>query len=155
MKTWFKDTLFVFLEVIVGLLMIALFILVSIVGFFYTLIKHLVKQDYSAKRQFKPIMRSFTLIWDCFANASGGELLNDVSGTKENEIKYGNWNQTISSVTGLRLIFNQKDFKLRKFLDFFQKDHCENAPTEMEVFYYKNNIAETPKKSEGILKFMK
>lgn len=138
MKAWFKDTLFVVLEVIGGVIMILGFLLLAIVGFLYTLIKHLWLCDYSAKKHFKPIMRAFTLAWDCFANASAGELLNDVCGAKEGEIHYGSWNQTISSVTGLRLIFNLRDWELRRWLDFFQKKHCENSPTEIEMFYYKN-----------------
>lgn len=69
---WISDTLLVIAEIIIGLMMCVLFMMLSIVGFIYTLIKHLLKKDYSAKRQFKPIMRSFTLVNDCFANASGG-----------------------------------------------------------------------------------
>ena len=138
MRQWLKDTLLVLAEIIIGLLMCILFLVVSIVGFFYTLIKHLIKRDYSAKRQFKPIMRAFTLINDCFANASGGEMLNDVMNVKEGEIPYGSFQQTISSVTGLRFIFNKRDSKLRKVLNKFENEHCEKAPSEMELFYYKN-----------------
>lgn len=118
--------------------MCALFMMLSIVGFFWTLIKHLWKRDYSAKRQFKPIMRAFTLVNDCFANASAGELLNDILNVKENEIHYGSFQQTISSVTGLRFIFNKRDSKFRRVLNKIDKDHCELAPSEMEIFYYKD-----------------
>jgi hypothetical protein len=138
LNQWLKDTFLVIAEIVIGLLMCLLFLIVSIIGFFYTLIKHLKKRDYSAKRQFQPIMRAFTLNNDCFANASGGEMLNDVFKVKEGEISYGNWFQTISAVTGLRLLFNKRDSKLRKFLDSFSKGHCETAPTEMEIYYYEN-----------------
>ena len=94
--------------------------------------------DYSLMKQFKPIMRAFTLCNDCFANASGGELLNDLMKAKENEIKYGWFQQTISSVTGLRYIFNQRDSRLRRILNKIDKDHCELAPSEMEMFYFKD-----------------
>lgn len=117
--------------------MCVLFLAVSVIGFFYTLIKHLWKKDYSAKRQFKPIMRAFSLVNDCFANASAGELLNDVFKAKEGEVRYGSFQQTISSVTGLRFIFNHRDSKLRKILNKIDKDHCDTAPSEMEFFYYK------------------
>lgn len=137
---WLSDTLLVIAEIIIGLMMCVLFMMLSIVGFIYTLIKHLLKQDYSAKRQFKPIMRSFTLVNDCFANASAGELLNDVLKVKEGEIPYGSFQQTISSVTGLRYLFNGRDSKLRKILNKIDKDHCELAPSEMEIFYYKNKL---------------
>jgi hypothetical protein len=135
--TWLKDTFLVIAEIIIGILMCMLFMVISIIGFFYTLIKHLLLKDYSAKRQFKPIMRSFTLVNDCFANASAGELLNDVLDVRENEIPYGSFQQTISSVTGLRFMFNQRDSKLRKALNKIDKDHCDNAPSAMELFYYK------------------
>lgn len=136
-KTWLLDTLLVIAEILGGIIMCLLFFLLSITGFFWTFLKHLCKKDYSAKRQFKPIMRAFTLVNDCFANASAGELLNDVLGVKEDEIPYGNFQQTISSVTGLRFIFNNRDSKFRKLLNKFEKDHCEKAPSEMEMVYYK------------------
>lgn len=135
--SWLLDTFLVIAEIIIGLIMCLLFLMLSIVGFIYTLIKHLLKRDYSAKRQFKPIMRSFTLVNDCFANASAGELLNDVLKVKEGEIPYGSFQQTISSVTGLRFIFNKRDNEFRRILNKFEKDHCEKAPSEMEMVYYK------------------
>lgn len=150
MKAWFRDTFFVFAEIIIGLVMCILFLAVSVVGFFYTLIKHLWKKDYSAKRQFKPIMRSFTLVNDCFGNASAGELLNDVLKVKENEIPYGSFQQTISSVTGLRFVFNNRDSKLRRILNKIDKDHCEKSPSEMEMTFYKMKY----RAREGILKHL-
>lgn len=135
--SWLLDTFLVIAEIIIGLILCLLFLMLSIIGFIYTLIKHLLKRDYSAKRQFKPIMRSFTLVNDCFANASAGELLNDVLKVKEGEIPYGSFQQTISSVTGLRFVFDERDTKLRKFLNRFEKDHCEKSPSEMELVYYK------------------
>ena len=136
-KTWLLDTLLVIAEILGGIIMCILFMLLSIVGFFWTLIKHLWKLDYSAKRQFKPIMRSFTLVNDCFANAAAGELLNDVLKVKESEIPYGCFQQTISSVTGLRFIFDKRNNKFRRILNKFEKDHCEKSPSEMEMVYYK------------------
>ncbi len=136
MKTWLLDTLLVLAEIVIGLLMCIVFMLISIAGFFWTLGKHLYNRDYSAKRQFKPIMRAFTLVNDCFANAAGGEMLNDIMKAKDGEIKYGWFQQTISSVTGLRFIFNSRDSRLRRVLNKVDKDHCELAPSEMEMFYY-------------------
>lgn len=146
--TWLKDTALVLAEIVIGLLMCALFLIVAVLGFLWTLGKHLWQRDYSAKRQFKPIMRAFALCNDCFANASGGEMLNDIMKVKDGEIKYGWFQQTISSVTGLRFIFNHRDSRLRKVLNKVHKDHCELAPSEMEMFYYgsksmKNNGKQT------------
>lgn len=136
-KGWILDTLLVIAEIIGGIIMCGIFFIISVAGFFYTLGKHIYLKDYSAKRQFKPIMRAFTLVNDCFANASGGELLNDVLKVKEGEIPYGSFQQTISSVTGLRYIFNNRDTKLRRTLNKIDKNHCELAPSEMEMVYYK------------------
>lgn len=138
MKSNAINLLLVLAEVIIGLLMCILFLIVSIIGFIYTLVKHILKLDYSLMKQFKPIMRAFTLCNDCFANASGGELLNDIMKAKDNEIKYGWFQQTISSVTGLRFIFNKRDSRLRRILNKIDKDHCELAPSEMEMFYFKD-----------------
>ena len=138
MKNQIADAFIVLAEVIVGLLMCVMFFIVAIVGVLYTFFKHLLKMNYSAKRQFKPIMRAFTLVNDCFANASAGELLNDLMGVKEGEIPYGSFQQTISSVTGLRYLFNNRDSRLRRALNRLHKDHCEKAPSKMELFYYKN-----------------
>lgn len=138
-RYWLIDALLVVAEIIGGLLMCLIFLLISITGVIYTFFKHVFwKRDYAAKRQFKPIMRAFTLVNDCFANAAGGELLNDLSGAREGEIKYGWFQQTISSVTGLRFIFNKRDSELRRVLNKIERDHCELAPSEMEMFYYTN-----------------
>ena len=131
------STLKEILLLIVGGLII--FPLVSILGVFYTLIKHLIiKRDYSLSRQLNPVLRSFTLASDGLACASGGEMLNDALSIK-GKIKYGNWYQTISAVTGLIKIY-EKDTWLRKLLDkVLEKNHCELAITEQEKFYYSNN----------------
>ena len=140
MKRWLIDTLLVIAEIIGGIIICFVFFLISIIGFFYTLIKHLIKLDYSAKQQFKPIMRAFTLVNDCFANASGGEMLNDIEKVRDGEIRFGNWYETISAIYGLRFMFNNRDseINLRGFLNKIEKDHCEKAPVEMQLFYYKN-----------------
>ncbi len=122
--------LFVFASII--------FIIVAIIGLLYSAIKHLLfKFDYSLSRQLTPIVRSVTLLTDALANASAGELLNDLSKIDKSEmIKYGKWYQTISAVTGLRYLF-AKDSKFRKLLDkVLGKNHCTDAVTEQDRFYY-------------------
>jgi len=122
--------LFVFASVI--------FIIVAIVGVLYSAIKHLFfKFDYSLSRQLTPIVRSATLLTDAFANAGAGELLNDLLGIDESEkIRYGNWYQAISAVTGLRYLF-AKDNKFRKLLDkLLGKNHCVDAITKQDRLYY-------------------
>ena len=118
-----------------------IFPLVFIVGVFYSFIKHLlIKFDYSISKQLIPIIRSITLASDGLANAGGGELLNDVLKVKKGaKIKYGKWYQTISAVTGLRKVYDNEDSWLRRFLKVLGKNHCEEAITEEEHFYYKNN----------------
>ena len=112
----------------IGLLIIGcvVFLIVFIVGFLYTTGKHFYKLDYSFSKQLTPIVRSITLIFDGLANAGAGELLNDVYKI-DGTIKYGNWYQTISAVTGL-IFINVKDTGLRRFLDkVLGKDHCVTA----------------------------
>lgn len=59
------------------------------------------------------------------ANAAAGELFNDA--TKAKSYKYGNWNETISGVTG-SLQRNGEDTKLRKILDkVLGVNHCIDA----------------------------
>lgn len=142
-KNWISDTLLVIAEIVGGLIMCLIFTVLSCLGIFYTFGKHIYQKNYSAKKQFKPIMRSFTLVNDCFANAASGELLNDVLKVKDGEIPYGSSQQTISSVTGLRFIYNARDSKFRRILNKLDKDHCELAPSEMEIFYYKHKYSET------------
>lgn len=140
--TWkfseFISTLKEIALLIIGGLII--FPLVSILGVFYSFGKHLfIKRDYSLLRQLNPVIRSFTLASDGLACAAGGEMLNDVLKIK-GKIKYGNWYQTISAVTGLIQIY-EKDTWLRRILDkVLEKDHCNIAITEQEKFYYSNNI---------------
>lgn len=118
-----------------------IFPLIFCIGFVYTLLKHILfKWDYSTSKHFIPILRSITLASDGLANAGGGELLNDVLKVKqEAKIKYGKWYQTISAVTGLRKLYNSEDSCLRRFLKILGKNHCEEAITEQEHFYYSNN----------------
>jgi len=122
--------LFVFASII--------FIIVAIIGILYSAIKHVFfKLDYSLSRQLTPIVRSVTLLTDALANASAGELLNDLLGIDESEkIRYGSWYQTISAVTGLRYLF-VKDNKFRRLLDkLLGKNHCVDAITKQDRFYY-------------------
>jgi len=129
-------------ELILFILASVIFIIVAIIGILYSVIKHaFFKLDYSLSRQLTPIVRSATLVTDAFANASAGELLNDLSKIdKLEDVKYGKWYQTISAVTGLRYLF-AKDSKFRKLLDIvLGKNHCVNAITEQDRFYYSNNI---------------
>jgi len=117
------------------------FPLITIVGIIYSFFKHLfIKFDYSVSKQLIPILRSMTLASDGLANACGGELLNDALKVKTNAlIKYGKWYQTISAVTGLRKVFDNTDTRLRRFLEVLGKNHCEEAITEQELFYYQHN----------------
>ena len=113
--------------------------LLSIAGIFYTLKKHAILLDYSLEKQLYPILRSFNLALDGFANACAGELLNDklkVFG----RIKYGKWYQTISAVSGLLFIFENKNSKLRQILNKLEEDHCEKAVTKEDYFFWKNNL---------------
>ena len=142
-KNWkLKEFLQLLVEIV--LLLVGgcfIFPLVFIVGVFYSFIKHLlIKFDYSISKQLIPIIRSITLASDGLANAGGGELLNDVLKVKkEAKIKYGKWYQTISAVTGLRKVYDNEDSWLRIFLEVLGKNHCEEAITKEEHFYYKNN----------------
>jgi hypothetical protein len=134
MKSLFKLPIEFCILIIGGITFIILFI----IGIIYTILKHLIKLNYSPNKQFQPIIRSITLALDGLACAGGGELLNDI--LKINgKIKYGNWNQTISAVTGLILIY-EKDTRLRIFLDkVLGKNHCTEAISQQDKFYYKNN----------------
>jgi hypothetical protein len=112
------------------------FLLFFVVGFLYTTGKHIYKLDYSMSKQFMPIIRSVTLLFDGLANAGAGELLNDVYKVDGN-IKYGKWYQTISAVTGL-LLLHVNDIKLRLFLDkALGENHCVEAISEEDKYYYK------------------
>lgn len=113
--------------------------LVFLIGIIYTFFKHLVKFDYSPTKQLQPIIRSITLALDGLACAGAGELLND-SLKINGHIKYGKWFQTISATTGLIRIY-EKDTWLRKFLDnTLGKNHCDEAISDQDRFYYKSNI---------------
>ena len=146
-KNWRIREFFKLLLEIVFLIIggIIIFPTVFILGVLYSFFKHLFfKFDYSISKQLLPIIRSITLASDGLANAGGGELLNDVLKVKkEAKIKYGKWYQTISAVTGLRKVYDNEDSWLRRFLKVLGKNHCEEAITEQEKFYYSNNINKT------------
>ena len=135
-----KALLKLFLEILFMTIGIPIFSLLFVVGILYTFGKHVIKLDYSIVQQTQPLLRSINLTFDGLANAGGGELLNDaLKVKKEAKIKYGKWYQTISAVTGLRKVYDNEDSWLRRFLKVLGKNHCEEAITEEEHFYYKNN----------------
>lgn len=117
---------------------IPIFLTVAALGILYTSGKHiLVKRDYAFKRQFFPILRNINLCFDGFANACGGELLNDALGIPEGQpVRYGSWHETISAITGI-VYLKIKDTWLRRFLKVLGKNHCTAAITPMQKVYYK------------------
>lgn len=131
MKTVFK----LLLEILFMVIGIPIFLTLFVIGIIYTFIKHVLKWDYSISRQFTPILRSINLVFDGLANAGTGELLNDALKIKNNYARYGKWYETISAVTGLVKLY-EKDTWLRKFLKILGKNHCEEAITEMQSYYY-------------------
>lgn len=138
-KNWVIDLGNLLLEIlflIVGGMII--FPSLFIIGFIYSFIKHILfKFDYSFSKHLLPILRSINLTIDGLANAGAGELLNDVLKVKQkSSIRYGRWYQTISAVTGLRLVYHNKDNWFRKFLEILGKDHSVKAITEEEHYYY-------------------
>ncbi|WP_343642896.1 hypothetical protein [Chryseobacterium sp.] len=131
MKTVFK----LLLEIFFMLIGIPIFLALFIVGIFYTFVKHSIKWDYSISRQFTPILRSINLVFDGLANAGAGELLNDSFKIKNDYVRYGKWYETISAITGLVKLY-EKDTWLRRFLKILGKNHCEEAITDMQNYYY-------------------
>lgn len=129
-----KILLQLFLLVIGGIVFIPLFV----VGVLYTFGKHVCRWDYSPVKQIVPVLRNIVLVLDGLANAGAGELLNDAFKIK-GIIRYGRWNQTISAVTGLIYTY-VKDTRFRRTLDkVLGKNHCTDAITEQDNYYYKNN----------------
>jgi hypothetical protein len=120
-------------------MMIGSFILFGIIlfgiGIIYSAMKHLFfKFDYSVSKQLKPIFDAITLSFDGIANASVGEMLNDMLKVK---VKYGRWDYTISANTGINKKLG-KDTWFRKLVDkLFTKDHCIDAITKEQKCYYK------------------
>lgn len=124
------------IEIFLLIIGVPVFLLVFIIGVLYTLIKHIIKKDYSITKQLIPIIRNTNLVFDGLANSGGGELLNDAFKIKHTIIKYGKWYETISAVTGL-LYLTHKDTKLRKFLDkVLGTNHCVEAITDKDKIYY-------------------
>lgn len=119
-------------------LAILLFLPLSVIGVIYTFIKHIIKFDYKLDKQLFPIVRSFNLVLDSFANACSGELWNDIFKVS-GKIKYGKWYQTISAVTGIRYVYEGKDTWLRRLLDKLDKDHCKRAITPEDNYFYSKN----------------
>ncbi|WP_289659518.1 hypothetical protein [Flavobacterium panacagri] len=133
-----KSVLAIFIELIILAFGGSIFIVLFVLGVVYTFFKHLIRFDYSLKKQLQPIIRSITLALDGSACAGAGELLNDALKIK-GSIKYGKWYQTISAITGLIKI-HEKDTWLRRLLDkVLGKDHCDEAISEQDRFYYKHN----------------
>ncbi len=83
------------------------FIPLCVIGFVYTTFKHVMRWDYSLKKQFWPIFQNLSLILDGLANSFAGELLNDIliklvdQKWHPEAYKYGKWYDTISEVTGV------------------------------------------------------
>jgi len=118
---------------------IIVFLPLAIIGIIYTFFKHILKLDYYFSKQLNPLIKSLALLLDGLANAGGGELLNDILKIKGN-IKYGEWDRTISAVTGLLLKFKGIDNKFRIRLDkIMGTNHSIEAITKEDNFYYTNN----------------
>lgn len=130
-----KTILKLLLEILLLLIGIPVFLILFCVGFIYTFFKHLIKWDYSLSKQFTPILRNINLVFDGLANAGAGELLNDSLRIKNDFVRFGKWYETISAVTGLIQQY-EKDTWLRKFLKILGKNHCAEAITEMQAYYY-------------------
>lgn len=134
-----KPILTFFLEIFLAIIGIPIFVVTGVVGIFYTFGKHFTAGDYNPNKQFIPVLRALTLCADGFANSGAGEMLNDILKVK-GKIKYGKWYQTISAVTGLRFVFENIDNRFRKILDrVLGRNHCVDAITEQDRFYYENN----------------
>lgn len=126
------------IEVLILIVGGCIFLSLTIIGLIYTFLKHVIHWDYSVRKQLQPMVRSMTLALDGLACACAGELLNDALKIK-GSIKYGLWYQTISAVTGLINIY-EKDTWLRIFLDkTLGKNHCDEAISDQDRFYYKHN----------------
>ena len=122
-------------EILILTVGVLIFTTFGVVGVVYTFFKHTYKLDYSLSKQLSPIIRSITLLFDGFANSSGGELINDVLKIK-GQVQYGNWYQTISAVTGI-LYLKNTDTKLRIVLDkILGKNHCVQAISKEDRHYY-------------------
>lgn len=118
---------------------IVVFSVMFVVGVCYTTIKHIIKLDYSFKKQFFPIFMNIALVFDGLANSGCGELLNDlfIRRNYENDFdgssyKYGKWYDTISEVTGinyLRDTLKELGRKFCRFLDYalLERNHAVRA----------------------------
>ena len=67
-----KTLLKLLLEILFMVIGIPIFLTLFVVGFLYTLGKHIIKWDYNVSRQFIPILRSINLVFDGLANAGAG-----------------------------------------------------------------------------------
>ena len=143
MKARAKDFLRLIITLLVFCIGVPVFIFIGCVGIIYTFIKHLFyTQDYSSSKQLNPIFHAITLLTDGFANSSAGELFNDITSIKSKaNIKYGNYWETISAISGLRKRIG-KDNIVRKVVDFafspFETNHCEKAIKPEQKAYYLN-----------------
>jgi hypothetical protein len=135
-------------EILVAIIGSSIFLVLGLVGFLYSLLKHFYLLDYSLKRHVTPIIRVYTLLFDCFANAAAGELLNDTLKAGKH-IRYGKWHQTISAVTGLihKHVKGSKQW-FRKMLDtVLGKNHCVEAIQVADEYYY-NMLSEQEQDTE-------
>ncbi len=129
-----KDLWHITKELLLLVASILIFVPMSIVGFIYTFIKHLVKWNYSFRKQLSPIIRNITLAVDGFGNSASGELLNDLT---KPIVKYGKWYQTISAVSGINQYKNH-DTRLRALTDVVLGHlHCKESVQDNDKCLYK------------------
>lgn len=130
--------------VIIFVVGVVVFSFMFVFGVIYTTLKHILRFDYSFKKQFVPIFKNIVLIFDGLANAGCGELLNDLLLKKEDgdfhpkSYKYGKWYDTISEVTGvneLRGTLNRRGMFFTRMLSFFLDDgHSVNVINPLRVY---------------------
>jgi len=107
-------------QFIIMLVGITVFTLDAIFGILYTFFKHALKGDYNINKQLAPIFRSIALAFDGIDNACSGERYNDIYLNRKGRHPYGNWNETISAITGhnaLKSNLSTRGKTFRKRLD--------------------------------------
>jgi len=132
-----KDLWTLIVQIVIFVVASPVFIIAGIIGLIYSLIKHLIKKDFSLKKYLSPIVRVGTLLTDCFANAGAGELMNDIIKPK---YKFGKWYQTISAITGINYLKAKEYGSVEKFRNILNKmlgkNHCELSITESDKKAY-------------------
>lgn len=117
------------LNIVLILTAIVLYIIIAPINFFYVI---LFQEPFTWKR-FSGYFRSEAVNIDRYGNYSYRGILNATL-IKKNGYKFGNFNETISSVLGK----NQRDKTLTKtgkalvwILDTIDKNHCEKSVLEI------------------------